>query len=192
MVLLVEIIELHDHPWFLGCQFHPEFKSRPMNPHPLFREFIRASLKYSQESLSGKNPIERDTNRQLEGWRDHPASGHCRALCHRRRIDYRSHRPANFMRSENRLNIPLVFKASYDKANRTSIHSFRGPGLEAGLDLLDFIRTRFELPVLSDVHQVSEIEKAAQVLDVIQIPAFLCRQTDLLTAAGRNGPAGQC
>lgn len=86
-----------------------------------------------------------------------------------------------------RLNIPFIFKASYDKANRTSIRSFRGPGLEAGLDLLDFIRTRFELPVLSDVHQVNEIEKAAQVLDVIQIPAFLCRQTDLLTAAGQTG-----
>ncbi|MBI5603980.1 MAG: 3-deoxy-8-phosphooctulonate synthase [Deltaproteobacteria bacterium] len=88
---------------------------------------------------------------------------------------------------QKRLNIPLVFKASYDKANRTSIHSFRGPGLEAGLDLLDFIRARFELPVLSDVHQVHEIEKAAQVLDVIQVPAFLCRQTDLLTAVGRTG-----
>lgn len=88
---------------------------------------------------------------------------------------------------QKRLNIPLVFKASYDKANRTSIHSYRGPGLEAGLDLLKFIRTRFELPVLSDVHQVSEIEKAVQILDVIQIPAFLCRQTDLLTAAGRTG-----
>ncbi len=87
----------------------------------------------------------------------------------------------------DRLNIPFVFKASYDKANRTSIRSFRGPGLEAGLDLLDFIRTRFELPVLSDVHQVNEIEKAAQVLDVIQIPAFLCRQTDLLSAAGQTG-----
>lgn len=88
---------------------------------------------------------------------------------------------------QKRLNIPLVFKASYDKANRTSIRGFRGPGLTAGLDLLDFIRARFELPVLSDVHQVREIEMAAQVLDVIQIPAFLCRQTDLLTAAGRTG-----
>lgn len=88
---------------------------------------------------------------------------------------------------QQRLNIPLIFKASYDKANRTSINSYRGPGLEAGLDLLDFIRARFELPVLSDVHQVSEIEKAVQILDVIQIPAFLCRQTDLLVAAGRTG-----
>lgn len=88
---------------------------------------------------------------------------------------------------QQRLNIPLIFKASYDKANRTSSHSYRGPGLEAGLDLLDFIRARYELPVLSDVHQVSEIEKAVQVLDVLQIPAFLCRQTDLLVAAARTG-----
>jgi 2-dehydro-3-deoxyphosphooctonate aldolase (KDO 8-P synthase) len=88
---------------------------------------------------------------------------------------------------QERLDIPLVFKASFDKANRTSIRSYRGPGITAGLDLLDFIRARFELPVLADVHRVSEIEKAAQVLDVIQIPAFLCRQTDLLTASGRTG-----
>jgi 2-dehydro-3-deoxyphosphooctonate aldolase (KDO 8-P synthase) len=86
-----------------------------------------------------------------------------------------------------RLGLPLVFKASYDKANRTSLASYRGPGLEAGLDLLDFIRARYQLPVLSDIHQISEIEKAAQVLDVIQIPAFLCRQTDLLVAAAGSG-----
>jgi len=90
---------------------------------------------------------------------------------------------------QERLAVPFIFKASYDKANRTSLKSYRGPGLEAGLDLLDFIRARFGLPVLSDVHQVSEIEKAAQVLDVIQIPAFLCRQTDLLVAAGETGLA---
>lgn len=88
---------------------------------------------------------------------------------------------------QKRLNLPFVFKASYDKANRTSIHSYRGPGLESGLDLLDFIRARYELPVLSDVHQVREIEKAAQVLDIIQIPAFLCRQTDLLIRAAETG-----
>jgi 2-dehydro-3-deoxyphosphooctonate aldolase (KDO 8-P synthase) len=88
---------------------------------------------------------------------------------------------------QKRLDIPFIFKASYDKANRTSLKSYRGPGLEGGLDLLDYIRARFELPVLSDVHQVSEMEKAAQILDVIQIPAFLCRQTDLLIAAGKTG-----
>lgn len=86
-----------------------------------------------------------------------------------------------------RLHLPFIFKASYDKANRTSTDSYRGPGLEKGLDLLDFIRNRFQVPVLSDVHQVTEIEPAAKVLDILQIPAFLCRQTDLLTAAARTG-----
>lgn len=86
-----------------------------------------------------------------------------------------------------RLQMPFIFKASYDKANRTSPNSYRGPGLEKGLDLLDFIRNRFQVPVLSDVHQLTEIDPASKVLDILQIPAFLCRQTDLLTAAARTG-----
>lgn len=86
-----------------------------------------------------------------------------------------------------RLEIQFIFKASYDKANRTSIGSFRGPGLTAGLDVLSAIRGDLGIPVMSDVHQVSEIEFAAAVLDVIQIPAFLCRQTDLIVAAAKTG-----
>jgi 2-dehydro-3-deoxyphosphooctonate aldolase (KDO 8-P synthase) len=86
-----------------------------------------------------------------------------------------------------RLEVPFIFKASYDKANRTSIHSFRGPGIDRGLEILAAIRKTLQVPVLSDVHQVSEVEKAAEVLDVIQIPAFLCRQTDLLVAAAKTG-----
>lgn len=81
------------------------------------------------------------------------------------------------------LEIPLIFKSSYDKANRTSIRSFRGPGIEKGLEILAQIRQELEIPILSDVHQVQEVEIAARVLDVIQIPAFLCRQTDLVVAA---------
>lgn len=83
--------------------------------------------------------------------------------------------------------VPLIFKASYDKANRTSLSSFRGPGLTAGLEILARVREETGLPVLSDVHQVSEVAPAAQVLDVLQIPAFLCRQTDLIVAAARSG-----
>ncbi len=83
--------------------------------------------------------------------------------------------------------IPCIFKASYDKANRSSIRSFRGPGLYEGLRLLERVRDEFDLPVLSDVHSTEEIHSAAEVLDVIQIPAFLCRQTDLLSAAARTG-----
>lgn len=85
-----------------------------------------------------------------------------------------------------KLEIPFLFKASYDKANRTSINSFRGPGLKDGLDILRRIRTSLDIPVLSDVHSVSEVESAAEVLDMIQIPAFLCRQTDLILAVSNT------
>lgn len=88
---------------------------------------------------------------------------------------------------EATLRLPVIFKSSYDKANRTSHRSFRGPGLEAGLETLNEIRRRFHLPVLSDVHSVSEVDRAAEVLDLLQIPAFLCRQTDLVMAAAATG-----
>ncbi|MCC5832401.1 MAG: 3-deoxy-8-phosphooctulonate synthase [Chlamydiales bacterium] len=86
-----------------------------------------------------------------------------------------------------RKGIPFIFKASYDKANRSSIHSFRGPGIEEGLKILEKIRDRFEIPVFTDVHSPDEAREAAEVCDVIQIPAFLCRQTDLLVTAGNTG-----
>jgi 2-dehydro-3-deoxyphosphooctonate aldolase (KDO 8-P synthase) len=87
----------------------------------------------------------------------------------------------------SRLGLPLVFKSSYDKANRTSIDSFRGPGLERGLEILARVRSEVGIPVLSDVHTVEEAVQAGRVLDCLQIPAFLSRQTDLLVAAGRTG-----
>ncbi len=86
-----------------------------------------------------------------------------------------------------RLKIQVIFKASYDKANRTSVDSFRGPGLQEGLRILEKARDVSGLPILSDVHEKAQIPSAAQVLDVIQIPAFLCRQTDLVQAAARTG-----
>jgi 2-dehydro-3-deoxyphosphooctonate aldolase (KDO 8-P synthase) len=85
------------------------------------------------------------------------------------------------------LGVPVVFKASFDKANRTSLHSFRGPGLEQGLKILEKVKREVGLPVISDVHEPGQLAQAAEVLDVIQIPAFLCRQTDLLVAAGQTG-----
>jgi 2-dehydro-3-deoxyphosphooctonate aldolase (KDO 8-P synthase) len=85
------------------------------------------------------------------------------------------------------LQIPFIFKASYDKANRTSVNSFRGPGLADGLSVLAEIKKEFDVPILSDVHRISEIDAAARVLDIIQIPAFLCRQTDVLTAVAQTG-----
>ena len=88
-----------------------------------------------------------------------------------------------------RLGIPYVFKASFDKANRSSMHSFRGPGLEKGLQILDEIRTRYQVPVLTDVHEPDQAAPAAEVCDVIQLPAFLSRQTDLVVAMARTGAA---
>jgi len=87
----------------------------------------------------------------------------------------------------DRCGVPVIFKASYDKANRTSRQSFRGPGLDEGLRILSDIRSRTGLPILTDVHEPSHAPIAAQVVDVIQIPAFLSRQTDLLVAAARTG-----
>jgi 2-dehydro-3-deoxyphosphooctonate aldolase (KDO 8-P synthase) len=86
-----------------------------------------------------------------------------------------------------KLNIPFVFKASFDKANRSSIHSFRGPGLEEGLAILQEVKEKFNVPVTSDIHETAQVEQAAEVLDILQIPAFLCRQTDLLVAAAKTG-----
>lgn len=87
----------------------------------------------------------------------------------------------------NGISIPLIFKASYDKANRTSVTSFRGPGIKEGLKILKKVRDSLGVPVISDIHSIEQVEPAAEVLDVIQIPAFLCRQTDLLVAAAQTG-----
>ena len=81
------------------------------------------------------------------------------------------------------LRVPFIFKASYDKANRSSIKSFRGPGLKKGLKILQKIKTDLDIPILSDIHKEEEVLPASEVLDILQIPAFLCRQTDLLTKA---------
>jgi 2-dehydro-3-deoxyphosphooctonate aldolase (KDO 8-P synthase) len=89
----------------------------------------------------------------------------------------------------NRARAPVIFKASYDKANRTSRHSFRGPGLDEGLRILSDIKARTGLPILTDIHEPAHAAVAAQVVDVLQIPAFLSRQTDLLVAAARTGKA---
>lgn len=86
-----------------------------------------------------------------------------------------------------KLAMPLVFKASYDKANRTSVAAFRGPGMQEGLRILAKVKETFGLPLLSDIHSIEQIDEAAAVLDILQIPAFLCRQTDLVVAAARSG-----
>ncbi|MFT3967834.1 MAG: 3-deoxy-8-phosphooctulonate synthase [Sphingobium sp.] len=94
---------------------------------------------------------------------------------------------AHFVEVTNKLGIPYVFKASFDKANRSSIHSYRGPGLKAGVALLAEIKERFDVPVLTDVHEPWQAAPVAEVADIIQLPAFLARQTDLVAAMARTG-----
>lgn len=101
-------------------------------------------------------------------------------------------RIAEYLKSlTEKLDIGFVFKASFDKANRTSVASFRGPGLEEGLRILAEVRREFSVPVLSDIHQPAQAAAAAEVLDILQIPAFLCRQTDLVAAAAKTGKCVQ-
>ncbi|BDU50660.1 3-deoxy-8-phosphooctulonate synthase [Haliovirga abyssi] len=86
-----------------------------------------------------------------------------------------------------KLGIDYIFKASFDKANRSSIHSFRGPGVDKGLEILQKVKDKFNIPVITDIHEPWQAEKVAEVADILQIPAFLCRQTDLLIAAAKTG-----
>jgi 2-dehydro-3-deoxyphosphooctonate aldolase (KDO 8-P synthase) len=94
---------------------------------------------------------------------------------------------ARLLEITGELGIPLVFKASYDKANRSSLGSYRGPGLERGLEILAGVRDLYRVPILTDVHDVTQVAGAAAVADILQIPAFLCRQTDLVVEAARSG-----
>jgi len=100
--------------------------------------------------------------------------------------DHSLHMAKEIKKVCDNLGIPFIFKASYDKANRSSILSYRGPGMEKGLAILSAVREELNIPVLSDVHETGQVQKAAEVLDVIQIPAFLCRQTDLLVEAAKT------
>lgn len=92
-----------------------------------------------------------------------------------------------FVRIRQTLGVEIIFKASFDKANRTSIRSFRGPGMEKGLEMLSEVKSKYGLPILTDIHESWQAEPVGQVCDVLQIPAFLCRQTDLLVAAAKTG-----
>jgi 2-dehydro-3-deoxyphosphooctonate aldolase (KDO 8-P synthase) len=97
-------------------------------------------------------------------------------------------RVASFLKeTSEKLDIPIIFKTSYDKANRTSVTAYRGPGIEKGLEIIMKVKEKTGLPVLSDIHGLDQVDKAADVLDVLQMPAFLSRQTDLLVKAGKSG-----
>ena len=89
--------------------------------------------------------------------------------------------------ASDRVGVPYIFKSSYDKANRSSLHSFRGPGLESGLEILAAVKERVGVPVLTDVHEIDQVDRVKAVADILQIPAFLCRQTDFVLAVARSG-----
>ena len=104
-------------------------------------------------------------------------------------LDSTLHAAAHYVEVTDRLGIPFVFKASFDKANRSSIHSYRGVGLDAGLRIFQEVKARFGVPVITDVHEPAQAAPVAEVVDVLQLPAFLARQTDLVEAIARTGRA---
>ena len=185
------MIELPDHPWFVGCQFHPELQSRPTRPHPLFAGFIAAAA--AAQAPAGRRAARRPPLVERRAASDGPlASGATRCSS--------SPVPACSRTTRSTCASPSISRASpstcpaASSSRRASTRPigrtparFADPGLEEGLAALDRVRAATGLPVLTDVHLPEQCAPAAQVVDVLQIPAFLCRQTDLLVAAGATG-----
>ena len=183
---LVEVIELPDHAWFIGCQFHPELKSRPTRPHPLFAGFIAAAMRRRAAAPARGG---RGAGRELAlmAWSFGRTPFLIAGPCVIEPGDVLPRVAEVLARIERDLGIPVCLKASFDKANRSRLTANRGPGLDDGLRALERARASSGLPILTDIHEVQQAAAVAQVADVLQIPAFLCRQTDLLVAAGRTG-----
>ena len=177
---LVEVVERADHPWFVGCQFHPEFKSHPVS---LTRCFGTLS---PHRSTPGAHH-ERRRSGGLVPCRLRSAASLIAGNCVVESLETALRTAEVVQREATRRTLNPVFKASFDKANRTRRDSHRGPGMDAGLEVLAQVKEQTGLPILTDVHLPSHCEAAAQVADVLQIPAFLCRQTDLLEAAAATG-----
>ena len=187
---LVEIIELHSHPWFIGCQFHPELQSRPTRPHPLFAGFIAAAAKASRRREDTRRRAARSSKPRTDAAMVRfPTdalfliAGPCVLESDALNLRVGEH----LARLAERVPGGIIYKASFDKANRSNKDAARGPGLDEGLEALARVRDKTGLPILTDVHLPEQCAPAAEVVDVLQIPAFLCRQTDLLVAAGATG-----
>ncbi len=192
----VEMIELPGHPWYIAVQFHPEFKSKPLRPHPLFASFVEASHRHKTADWrrhDRQRQASSDVRHQTGGGRKRrpSAGGAPLALiagpCVIESADHAAMIAESLVKITSRCGVPFIFKASYDKANRTSLKSFRGPGIEEGLKVLAGIKQRLGVPVLTDIHEAHQAAPVAEVADVLQIPAFLSRQTDLIVAAARTG-----
>ena len=180
---LVEIIELPNHPWFIGVQFHPEFQSKPTLAHPLFSGFIRESILYKEKKMKeiissrsfldthigGKNPL-------------FLIAGPC-VIESKELLEEVCEKMQEIC---SNLGIFYVFKSSFDKANRSSIHSFRGVGLKKGIKLLEYIKSKYNVPILTDVHETVQVSALRDIVDIYQIPAFLCRQTDLIVEVAKT------
>jgi 2-dehydro-3-deoxyphosphooctonate aldolase (KDO 8-P synthase) len=183
---LPEIMELPGHPFFIGVQFHPEFTSTPRHGHPLFKAFVAAALRYRASAKSARRPFRsqreplRLRRRPRQAAIPHCGSGHAgeRAALPRRRRQAQG-APASSA-------LPYIFKGSFDKANRSSGKSYRGPGMEEGLKIWK-VKRKIGVPVLTDVHEDTPLKEVAAVVDVIQTPAFLCRQTNFIRSAAQQG-----
>ena len=187
---LVEVIELPDHPWFIGCQFHPELKSRPNRPHPFFTAFIAAAVR--QRYPAGTTPVADGTGRHpVSSWSFRRTPFLIAGPCVVEDGDTMARVSEAVAEAGARFDMPVCFKASFDKANRARAGGARGPGLDAGLEALARVKRETGLPILTDIHEPDQAAPSAEVADVLQIPAFLCRQTDLLLAAGATGQAGE-
>ena len=187
----VEICEIADHPWFLGCQFHPEFKSKPMEPHPLFKAFIGAAYEHRRAppgARAGRSRRERSRSTRVPieftppSARGQAAGADRRALRHRKRRA----RPPHGARHPRGGGRRSSSKRPSTRPTAPACGAYRGPGLREGLRILAGVKAE-GFPVLTDIHEPAQAEPAAEVADILQIPAFLCRQTDLLLAAGRTG-----
>ena len=173
---LVEIVELSNHPWFVGCQFHPEFNSHAKGRTPAV---------YRVHQCRPVPPGRAATESQKCGYvtltRGHDLplfliAGPCVIESEQLALD-----TAGSLREiTGKLSVPFVYKSSFDKANRSSGDSYRGPGLERGLQILEKVKDELGVPVLTDVHEDTPLDEVAAVADVLQTPAFLCRQTNFI------------
>ena len=178
---LVEMIELPTHPFFVASQFHPEFRSTPRDGHPLFTGFMQGGARVPPGADAGGaerlKPAVKLVNFTVGP--DQPfflIAGPCVVESEGLILDT----AGKLKELTTRLGIPFIFKSSFDKANRSSRTSFRGPGMEEGLRILSEVKRQLGLPVLTDVHEDTPMAEVAAVVDVLQTPAFLCRQTNFI------------
>ena len=198
---LVEMIEFADHPWFVACQFHPEFTSSPRRGHPLFAGFIGAALTRVDAratpaactrryvAQAGKPRLMSNASMPLCGFEVGPReplfliAGPCVIESEALALDT----AGTLKEICADLGVPFIYKSSFDKANRSSHESYRGPGIEAGLKVLETVKRQLDVPVLTDVHEDTPLNEVASVVSVLQTPAFLCRQTNFIQRVASSG-----